>query len=163
MTRALVTFYDASGKVICRLYRNGDGFPWDFGVSLAEFWNKGLNFDGFPGDVEMECLVANCVAEFVADQPRYCLLIAEDIGWGEDYRYDVHKPKDEVLITVSYPTLDHDKKQVTVTPKKYIELIGVRECKAFGPYISAHSVEQRTYSIPNQSAVRTIVPIFPGS
>jgi len=123
MTRALVTFYDASGKVICRLYRNGDGFPWDFGVSLAEFWNKGLNFDGFPGDVEMECLVANCVAEFVADQPRYCLLIAEDIGWGEDYRYDVHKPKDEVLITVSYPTLDHDKKQVTVTPKKYIELI----------------------------------------
>lgn len=131
MTRALVTFYDDKGKVICRFYRNGDGFPWDFGVSLAEFWAKDLNFDGYPV-IETECKVANCVAEFVADSPSTCLLIAEDIGWGEDYRYDVHKPKDDVLITISYPTLDHNRKQVTLTPQAYLDGINKLDANVQG-------------------------------
>lgn len=126
MTRALVKFYDKSGKIICRLYRNGDGYPWDFGVLLAETM---LGFTKM--DNEWECQIANCVSELIFDSPTHTLLIAEDLGWGEDFRYDIHFPKDRPVITVGYLVLDRKIRRCTLGLDTYIEFANgfEQECK----------------------------------
>jgi len=104
--------------VICRLYINGDGFPWDFGLTLAE--HLITNQDEGP---EWESRIALVVGEFILDAPLRALLIADTLGWGEDYTYEVHCPDDEVQITIRYPSLDHTNKEVTVTLQGMIMLM----------------------------------------
>jgi len=115
-TRSLTTFLDEKGELVCRMYINGDGFPWVFGVTLAEHV---LHYN----DPEWERSLALVVGEFVQDAPDRTLLIGNDIGWGEDYRYIIQRPWSKNVgpqITVEYPTLDHKKVVISTSCEDFV-------------------------------------------
>lgn len=102
-TRSITKFIDENGNLIVSMYKHHDGYPDDYGLSLAEYLNTFNICNGVPINSDkdnyangLSCLAAQVISHYKKGVGEIYLL-PSDSDYSVSYVYSVRLNKEDKL------------------------------------------------------------------